>query len=286
MYYKLRHLGALMLANSRLYSFLDHKNGVNLHFLEGQKFIHDLVLLHPMAGNGFAYFRDTLLGLMPIIFFLKPAESLGMYIDSEEPYFRLKIETNSAGHTRTLLLPESFNQFPDKITGKMRITKITHNATPYTSMIDLNGLGTKEIINQVLTESYQTNSEVIVSTQSDQSIMVTKLPPINVNSNVDETISRKDYIKKNQKFFQDIFDMALDDIEKIVEKFEQNGLAYLGSRQIDYFCPCSQERMVLNLRGLYSKDLDELFTEKDTVDIKCDYCRKEYVISKADLIGS
>jgi len=275
-----------MLANSRLYSFLDHKNGVNLHFLEGQKFIHDLVLLHPMAGNGFAYFRDTLLGLMPIIFFLKPAESLGMYIDSEEPYFRLKIETNSAGHTRTLLLPESFNQFPDKITGKMRITKITHNATPYTSMIDLNGLGTKEIINQVLTESYQTNSEVIVSTQSDQSIMVTKLPPINVNSNVDETISRKDYIKKNQKFFQDIFDMALDDIEKIVEKFEQNGLAYLGSRQIDYFCPCSQERMVLNLRGLYSKDLDELFTEKDTVDIKCDYCRKEYVISKADLIGS
>jgi len=285
-YYKLRNLGVPMLANSRLYSFLDHKNGVNLHFLEGQKLIHDLVLLHPMSGNGFAYFRDTLLGLMPIIFFLKPGESLGMYIDSNEPYFRLKIETNSAGHTRTLLLPESFDQFPEKITGKIRITKISNTGSPYTSMLDLKGLDTKEVFNQVLKESYQTNSEVIVSYQSDQSIMVTKLPPINVNSAIDETVSRKEYINKNQQFFQDVFDMALDNIEKIVKKFEDNGLAYLGSRQISYFCPCSQERMVLNLRGLYAKDLEELFSEKETVDIKCDYCRKEYIVSKGDLIGS
>lgn len=275
-----------MLANSRLYSFLDHKNGVNLHFLEGQKLIHDLVLLHPMPGQGFAYFRDTLLGLMPIIFFLKPGESLGIYIDSDEPYFRLKIETNSAGHTRTLLLPENFDQFPEKITGKIRITKISNSGTPYTSMLELKGLNTKEVINQVLKESYQTNSEVIVSHQSDQSIMVTKLPPINVNNNIDETISRKEYITKHTQFFHEVFDMALDDIEKIVKKFEDNELAYLGSRQISYFCPCSQERMVLNLRGLYAKDLNDLFLEKDTVDIKCDYCRKEYVVSKADLIGS
>jgi molecular chaperone Hsp33 len=285
-YYKLRNLGVPMLANSRLYSFLDHKNGVNLHFLEGQKLIHDLVLLHPMPGQGFAYFRDTLLGLMPIIFFLKPGESLGIYIDSEEPYFRLKIETNSAGHTRTLLLPENFDQFPEKITGKIRITKISNSGTPYTSMLELKDLNTKEVINQVLKESYQTNSEVIVSHQSDQSIMVTKLPPINVNKNIDETISRNEYIKNNHQFFNDVFEMALDDIEKIVKKFEDNELAYLGSRQISYFCPCSQERMVLNLRGLYSNDLEELFSEKDTVDIKCDYCRKEYVVSKADLIGS
>jgi molecular chaperone Hsp33 len=41
-----------MLATSRLYSFLDHKNGFNINFLEGQKLIHDLVLLHPMQGQG------------------------------------------------------------------------------------------------------------------------------------------------------------------------------------------------------------------------------------------
>src|SRR5437762_2587208 len=121
-----------MLPVSRLYSFLDHKNGFNIHFLEGQKLIEDLVLTHPLQGSGFAYFRDSILGILPIIFFLKPGESLGIYIDSEDPYFRLKIETGSTGHTRTLLLPEEFNLFPMKITGKVRVTKIFPNQkAPY-----------------------------------------------------------------------------------------------------------------------------------------------------------
>jgi molecular chaperone Hsp33 len=276
-----------MLAASRLYSFLDHKSGFNIHFLEGQKLIHDLVLLHPMKQSGFAYFRDTFLGLMPIIFFLKPGESLGLYVDSEDPYFRLKIETNSAGHTRTLLLPEDFNLFPMKITGNIRITKIfSSNKQPYTSMLELKNVDTKDLINRVLTESYQTNSEVIVGDISDQSIMVTKLPPLNVNSTLEESISREDYIRKNKLFFHSVFEMASDDIEKIVKKFEDHGFTYLGSRQIGFFCPCSQDRMVLNLRGLYSADINELFHENDSISIKCDYCRKEYHITKAEVIGS
>lgn len=276
-----------MLATSRLYSFLDHKNGFNVHFLEGQKLIHDLVLLHPMQPSGFSYFRDTFLGLLPIIFFLKPGESLGLYIDSEEPYFRLKIETNSAGHTRTLLLPEEFNLFPMKITGKVRVSKIfPNNAQPYTSVLELNNVETKDVINKIFNESYQTNSEVIVSELSDQSVMVTKLPPVNVNSNIDETVSRKEFIKKHKNFFHDVFESATDDIEKIVKMFEDRDFAYMGSRQVDFFCPCSKDRMVLNLRGLYAGDIDELFENKPSIEIKCDYCRKVYDITKAEIQGS
>lgn len=273
-----------MLATSRLYSFLDHKNGFNVHFLEGQKLIHDLVIMHPMQRSGFAYFRDTFLGLLPIVFFLKPQESLGLYIDSEDPYFRLKIETNSAGHTRTLLLPEEFNLFPMKITGKVRVTKIFQNANqPYTSVLDLQAVETKDVINKILSESYQTNSEVIVSDISDQSIMVTKLPPTNVNSSIDDSMSRSDFIKKHKNFFHEVFEAATDDIEKIVKMFEDKGFSYMTSRQIDFFCPCSKDRMVLNLRGLYSGDLEHLFDGKDTIDVKCDYCRKEYHITRTEI---
>ena len=276
-----------MLKLSRLYSFLDHRNGFNVHFLEGQKLIHDLVILHPMHSSGFAYFRDTLLGILPIIFFLKPGESLGIYIDSEDPYFRLKIETNSAGHTRTLLLPEEFNLFPMKITGKVRVTKITQNHfQPYTSVLELKETETKEVINQILTESYQTNSEVIIGELSDQSMMVTKLPPVNVNSSFDESMSRKDYIRKNADFFHSVFETAANDIEKVVKLFEDRGYSYMTSRQLNFFCPCSRDRMVLNLKGLYAGDLDHLFDGKDSVSIKCDYCRKDYAITRADITAA
>ncbi len=276
-----------MLAVSRLYSFMDHKGGFNIHFLEGQKLIHDLVLLHPMKGSGFAYFRDTFLGLMPIIFFLKPGESLGLYVDSENPYFRLKIETNSAGHTRCLLLPEEFNLFPMKITGQVRVTKVFGNGnTPYTSMLQLNDIETKQVINHIMKESYQTNTEVIVGELSDQSIMITKLPGSATANVSDDTHLRTDFVKKHQPFFHKVFESGTDDIEKIVQMFEDRGFAYLGSRQIDFFCPCSQERMVMNLRGLYSKDNDQLFEGDSEVKVKCDYCRKEYTVTKNDLEGN
>jgi molecular chaperone Hsp33 len=273
-----------MLATSRLYSFLDHKNGFNIHFLEGQKLIQELVLLHPMQSSGFACFRDMFLGLLPIIFFLKPQESIGIYVDSENPYFRLKIETNSAGHTRTLLLPEEFNLFPMKITAKVRVSKIFQNHMhPYTSVLDLTEVETKEVINRILSDSYQTNSEVIVSDISDQSIMVTKLPATNVNSSLDESISRSDYIKQHNHFFHDVFEGAANDIEKIVQLFEDQGFTYMTSRQIDFYCPCSKDRMILNLKGLYSKDQDHLFDGKNFVEIKCDYCMKVHHISKKDI---
>jgi molecular chaperone Hsp33 len=276
-----------MLAPSRLYSFLDHKNGFNINFLEGQRLIHDLVLLHPMNGSGFAYFRDTILGILPIIFFLKPGESLGIYIDSEDPYFRLKIETNNAGHTRTLLLPEEFSLFPMKLTGKVRVTKIfPNNKSPYTSVLDLRETDHKDVLNKIFNESYQTNSEVIVGNIADQSILVTKLPPLNINSTHDESMGRQDYIKKNAPFFHDVFEMASDDIENIVKKFEDHGLSYLGSRQVAFFCPCSRDRMVLNLRSLYAADRSELFADNETIDLKCDYCKKEYHINKSELLDN
>jgi molecular chaperone Hsp33 len=273
-----------MLSTSRLYSFLDHQKGYNIHFLEGQKIIHDLAILHPIQSSGFAYFRDTFLGLLPIIFFLKPQESLGIYIDSDDPYFRLKVETNSAGHTRTLLMPENFNKFPMKINGKVRITKLFQNSsTPYTSMINLNQVETKEVINKILSDSYQTNSEVIVGEVSDQSIMITKLPSVNINSSIEETSTRKDYIKRNSRFFHQVFETALDDIEKIVKIFEHHGLSYIASRQIDFYCPCTKERMIFNLKGLYINDLDHLFESKQEIEIKCDYCKKNYKIFKTEL---
>lgn len=276
-----------MLAASRLYSFLDHKSGFNIHFLEGQKLIHDLVLMHPMKQSGFSYLRDSFLGILPIIFFLKPGETIGIYIDSEDPYFRLKIETSQSGLTRCLLLPEEMDIFPQSVTGNMRVTKVAPSQkTPYTSMISLDKVPTRDLINKVFTESYQTDSEVIVSDKADQSIMVTKLPPLNGNTVINEGEKRNEFIKKHQDFFSTVFDKGTDDIEFIVKTFEDNGWAYLGSRQITFSCPCSQERMVFSLKAMYADRLDELFEGKDEITLKCDYCRKEYQVNKGEFLKS
>ena len=272
-----------MLEKSRLYSFLDHKNGFNIHFLEGQKLIHDLVLIHPLKGSGFSCFRDMVLGLMPIIHFLKPLESLGIYLDSDDPYFRLKIETSNAGHTRMLLLPDDFSNFPMELNGSVRVSKIVQNKSPYTSVLSLKDLSTKEVINKILSESYQVPSKVIVSEISDQSVMVTKLPAMNVDKVVEDDVSLDEYINKHSLMFHHIFEQAPNDIEKIVQFFESKGFSYLASKQIDFYCPCSKERMIENLKNMYRGQIEELMAGDKHLDITCDYCNTKYVIQEDEL---
>ena len=113
-----------MTPESKLYSFLDNKNSFTIHFLEGQKIIESMATLHHLQGAGFSYYRDLLLSVLPMVSFVKKGESFGFYLDSEAPYFRFKLETNYTGSFRTLLLPADFNQFPQKLTGLVRFSKL------------------------------------------------------------------------------------------------------------------------------------------------------------------
>lgn len=272
-----------MLKPSRLYSFLDNKNGFTLHFLEGQKIIHDIVMLHNFTQD-FSYFRNTLLSSMHFLNYLKPGESIGYYIDSDEPYFRFKLELSDSGTFRTLLLPENFTEFPADITGQIRLSKIFPGAKqPYNSIIKANQEPAKNIVNKVFEESYQTHSKTIIADSTDQSLMVRRLPEAQVDKEIiDERPTLEEYLLQNQKTYNDIFAQNLDDTEKIVEAFEKMDITYLQSKEVKFYCPCSKEQMTFHLERLSGDDQEEVFAD-GPIEVKCDYCLTKYNIALEDL---
>lgn len=279
----LKNKRSVMLNESRLYSFIDNQNGFTLCFLEGQKLMAELITIHNLGPVALDYYRKSVLTSMQMLNFLKPGENLGFYIDSEHPYFRFKIEINNSGTMRTLLLPEEFTEFPTKITGVCRVSKLfSNNMSPYTSVTKLHQENPEELTNKILRESYQTNSEVLTSEQVDQTLMVTKLPPVEIKKEVLEDISLKEYILKQKKFLNHVFNQEFNDVEKIVEYFEKNGFLYLGSKEIKFFCPCSKDRMLQNLSTLHHQDIEEIFQKKDSIDVRCDYCNTNYHIQRKD----
>lgn len=270
---------------SRLYSFLESKIGFSIHFLEGTKLITDVYETHNVGPNASTYYKNTILTAQHMLNFLKSGESLGVYIDSEDPYFRFKIEMGHQGTMRTLLLPEEFSEFPTHVSGVTRISKIFPNKTPYTSIVKLENTEADDVINQVLKESYQTNSKIFISDNKDQSIMITKLPPTNVDKegNVEDDISLIDFISQQDSFIKDLFNNHYDDTELITKRFEDIGFSYLGSKEVKFHCPCSKNRMMTNLLNLHHNDLNDVFAEDNQIEIRCDYCNTLYEISKEDL---
>lgn len=272
-----------MINPSRLYNFLDRDNGFSVYFLEGQSIIHDMALRHQYNPDGFKFNRDTLLSSLHIINYLKPGEQIGYYIDSVEPDFRFKLETNSQGNYRTLLMPENIEKFPKNVTGLVRTSKFISGKQPYNSIVELKSEPSENVTNKMLEESYQLKNKILLSASSDQSVMISKLPPQQIDKEVIDDISIQEYLLKQQAKFHLIMDKALNDVESIVKDFEQTGVYYLGSKQVEFTCSCSKENMMFNLGNLNQNDQDHIF-ELDPLHIKCDYCQTNYEISKADFI--
>jgi len=274
------------LRESRLYTFIDEAREFALYFLEGQKLIHDLALLHPIQRAGFAYFRDVVLSVQPMIALLKHGEQIGFYLDSAEPLFRLKIETNHEGAVRCMLLPENFQEFPESVKGLVRVLKLfPNNKLPYESILEIDGLALREIVNRVLLESYQVNSAVLVSQSSDQSAMLHQLPLLPQDDDYEYSPER---LRARRLALQDdaekLFSRALAAPEEIKTAFGEIGFRCLASRTVRFFCSCSREGMLANLVLVYRNQRDELFDAgQDSLEIKCEYCKSRYEISRDEV---
>jgi molecular chaperone Hsp33 len=276
-----------MLPESRLYTFLDNENGFSLHFFEGSRLIDILSTIHNLKSDGQTFFSDAVLSCQPIIAFLKPTEGVGIYIDSEDPFFRLKIETNSSGHVRTLLMPEEFNKRPEFINGVCRLSKVFKNGqTPYTSVLNLKEIPFGNVINKILKESYQIKSEVKLSEHGHQSLMIMKLPNLNVDKEqITSRLNSQEYWLNVQSGVLNIFKQNLKEEDLIIKSFEKLNLSYISSKQVEFQCPCSRERMITGLHSLGKQEVDSLFDkEKDSIETRCDYCKSFYLITKKELL--
>lgn len=278
-----------MLAESRIYSFIDQKEGFTLHFFDGQKVINDLALAQNVQGEGFHFFRDATLSLQHLVNFLKPGEGFGVYIDSEEPYFRLKLEMSDQGQMRALLLPEDMKIFPQKMTGILRTVKLLPGEkNPYTSMINFNNESFNDITNKLFKESYQFESVIHISDISDQSIMLLKLPSINVNKvETNYRFSANEYYLQKKLEINNIFANHEANYSEIQEHFEKIGLNYLGSKEIKFKCNCSKDRMIQGLWSLIkASGIENVFHADETeITTKCDYCKKDYIINRTEFLS-
>jgi molecular chaperone Hsp33 len=69
----------------------------------------------------------------------------------------------------------------------------------------------------------------------------------------------------------------------IIKEFENLGLSYLSSKKISFYCPCSQQQMLHNLRKIRKDELEQILVEDGKIEIICDYCNHQYIFTQEDL---
>ena len=275
----------MTLPESRIYTCVDESRSYALHFLEGQKLVQDMALMHQLYGSGFAFFRKICLTFQPMLCLLKQGEYFGFYLDSDEPYFRLKIELSAGGAIRAMLLPEDFQEFPEKVSGTMRLNKYSAKIkSPYQSVLEIQNHSLDKISDHILQNSYQMVGSVIVSETSDQSILVLKLPNPESSEEVDEMEGSMELPPHQVNLYHQMLSKGETDSEKIQLLLKENGFDFLAGRDVFFRCNCSHKRMIQNLHLYQQNDPQPLFDESQTsLSVTCEYCKKEYQITAEDL---
>lgn len=60
---------------------------------------------------------------------------------------------------------------------------------------------------------------------------------------------------------------------------------YLEESPLRFGCHCSKERLLATLATIDAKEIHEMISEGKPIDITCDYCNREYIISVEELRG-
>lgn len=272
-----------LLQKSQLYTFIDREKKFALYFLEGQKLIHDLVLTQNLRPQEFAYFRAIVLSVQPMLGYLKTGELFCVYIDADAPYFRLKIEMNAMGLMRGMIYSDALDAAPDIITGKLRLLKFLPSAKmPYESIIALDQVGIGEIINLVLARSYQVNSRIFISEDSDQSFMLNQLPLTEKEEAADLDQAFNHYAGP----LQFVMKKALTEKDALIAEMDKLGFGFLAAKPVAFTCGCSREQMIENLRRVAKTAGEALFPPgQDTIEVVCEYCKTARHISRKDIEG-
>ncbi len=280
-----------MIEKSKFYHFLDEKNQFILRFIDGQALLSDIALLH--AGQGpdeatrFSFFRDFILSSVHLLSYLKHHESMGLFIDSDRPFYRFKIELHEVGALRTLIQTGTKDDAQEldskKVSAGIRLVKFSpHQSTPYTTHLEVDEMDSKELINYVLETSYQVQAHVLVSEKTDQSLLLMKLPkPSKKETTVD--ISLKEYLLKYKKDLQELISKNYQSEEEVQKSFNENpnlqSLQYLYGKEVEFRCSCSKKQMLAGISTLaMTEGLDDIFDGKETLETTCDYCHSKYEI--------
>ncbi len=275
---------------SRIYTFMDESKRFSINFFDAQKFVHDAITIQNMPVQATNFLKDSLLAYPTLLSFTKPGEEFGLYLDSSDPYFLFKFESFQL-KARTLLLPETLAIYPEKIKGLCRLQKyIPNNPNPYTSMIEMDYETPAQIFDKILAQSYQIDATLQVSTSSNQSLMIYRIPDEggiglspqnnlknNFNPDRQETLQ---FFNSHKAAFEAIFAKKHDQLINIVRDMEKIGFDYLVSRVIDFACRCSKENFVDRISTFGADEIKQMFDTSATLDITCDYCKTHYQITK------
>lgn len=166
--------------------------------------------------------------------------------------------------------------------GNLYVTKrMSLGAPSYQGVVELAHHRIAPIIAQYLLQSEQINSSIGLATIFDANI-VSKCAGFAVEALPKLTNEDLEKLENNIKKIGDFkrFLLTISEPKEILDTL-LDGFAYDIVREtpVTFFCPCSEEKVISSIKAAGTDEVLVIKNEGKSLEVFCDTCRKQYIIS-------
>lgn len=227
-------------------------------------------------------FADLLTGAVLVRESMAPDNRLQAILQGDDPRARMVADTHPDGATRGLIqLPPNTKSMPLGERGVLQVARTLHNGQLHQGVIQV-PQGTPTISSAYM--AYMQESEQVVTVMAvgchvaagevvaAGGYMVQLLPEVEEGPLMVMT--------ERLKNFEDIVPLLARGAASPEALLSETlyGMPYtkVGDRTVHFGCRCSPERLAGSLASLPRSDIESLMEGGKTLEIQCDYCRKNY----------
>jgi molecular chaperone Hsp33 len=236
-------------------------------------------------------FGDLLTGAVLVRETMAPDNRLQAILQGDNPRTRMVADTMPDGSTRGLVqIPEGLKEMALGERAMLQVARTLHNGALHQGVVSVppskNANAVSAAVMAYMQESEQTvtvvsvgchmvNNEVVAA----GGFMVQLLPEVEEGPLMVMTERLKD--------FEDIVPLLARGAASPEALLRETlyGMPYtkVGDRTVRFGCNCSPERLATSLASLPRADIESLMEGGKTLEIECDYCRKNYEFTQAQL---
>jgi molecular chaperone Hsp33 len=241
-----------------------------------------LAAQHPEGLDLVRTFADLLTGAVLVRESMAPDNRLQAILQGDDPRARMVADTHPDGATRGLIqLPPNTKAMPLGERGVLQVARTLHNGQLHQGVVQV-PQGTPTISSAYM--AYMQESEQVVTVMAvgchvaagevvaAGGYMVQLLPEVEEGPLMVMT--------ERLRNFEDIVPLLARGAASPEALLSETlyGMPYtkVGDRRVHFGCSCSPERLAGSLASLPRADIESLMEGGKTLEIQCDYCRKNY----------
>jgi molecular chaperone Hsp33 len=234
-------------------------------------------------------FADLLTGAVLVRESMAPDNRLQAVLQGDDPRQRMVADTHPDGSTRGLVqLPPNTRTMPLGERGLLQIARTLHNGSLHQGVVQVPSGTVSSAFMAYMQESEQVVTVIAVGAHlaagevvAAGGYMVQLLPEVAEGPLMVMT--------ERLKNFEDIVPLlargAAAPEALLAETLYGMPYTKVGERTVQFGCNCSPERLAVSLASLPRADIASLMEGGKTLDIQCDYCRKNYQFTIDQLRG-